>query len=655
MKWKKTASIFVMIIFAAILVACETNNPKPEQITTPLEQEITTADPPSEIDNQSGEQRLFPYNGEQLCVFERSTTSDVGLYTKENFSSLLLFDYRTETYSRIDLPDYKYYSGINPSAPVIWNSKILTVECRALRNNSYELFIDDAPSKLFIIDLQTGNTKVVETDQQYYLFGSPIWGIPGDETHILITGSKGQNQDTLLLRVDISNGTVEDLGVYKDTERKKPVNGLPFDMYWQDSDGFTYGYRGSDNTDAQALYRKETASSGDYSLLIEDCYPNDYYNPYSGGFRVLKNTAYYYGVSNTLESPMIFSYDLNSGKILQRAKDMGESRMPVDRYGTKLIVAAPEPIRNGVPHSPDDIGIIDEKDFMISELEAQSFTENNLGRNNEPAYWLVPVDNNHASISYFCNGKEFQLDLIGEENSLSLSYPNWWELYQFGDTLIAICTLNGAPRDQFIAINVPNRTAETITLDSVAISGDSIPFMDGDTVYFVSNRGLIAVDLSSKETKTISSAIFPYYKYISERDRIAAFYDSRHKRICYYDFKSDKLKDNALVDNVPLVLIGDSMIVQKEENRYIAINVFSGEETGGFSFSDACLSDFKTANEIWHYAVYPWFCVRTNSSSGVKSYCINITDGRETLINGQIKKDLGGCFLLSDLSFVQYE
>ena len=92
MKWKKTASIFVMIIFAAILVACETNNPKPEQITTPLEQEITAANPPSEIDIQSGEQRLFPYNGEQLCVFERSTTSDVGLYTKENFSSHLLFE-----------------------------------------------------------------------------------------------------------------------------------------------------------------------------------------------------------------------------------------------------------------------------------------------------------------------------------------------------------------------------------------------------------------------------------------------------------------------------------------------------------------------------------------------------------------------------------
>ncbi|MBR0341430.1 MAG: hypothetical protein IJH64_04190 [Oscillospiraceae bacterium] len=655
MKWKKTAFIFVMIIFAAILVACETNNSKPEQITTPLEQEITTADPPSEIDNQSGEQRLFPYNGEQLCVFERSTTSDVGLYTKENFSSLLLFDYRTETYSKIDLPDYKYYSGINPSAPVLWNSKILTVECRALRNNSYEQFIDDAPSKLFIIDLQTGNTKVVETDQQYYLFGSPIWGIPGDVTHILITGSKGQNQDTLLLRVDISNGTVEDLGVYKDTERKKPVNGLPFDMYWQDSDGFTYGYRGSDNIDAQALYRKETASSGDYSLLIEDCYPNDYYNPYSGGFRVLKNTAYYYGVSNTLESPMIFSYDLNSGKILQRAKDMGESRMPVDQYGTKLIVAVPEAIRNGVPHSPDDIGIIDEKDFMISESKAQNFTKNNLDRNNEGTFWLVPIDNKHASVHYYCDRKEFQLDLVGGENSLSLSNPDWWELYRFGDTLIAICTLNGAPHDQFVAIDVPNRTAEKITLDSVAISGDSIPFMDGNTVYFVSNRGLISVDLSSKEIRTISSAIFPYYKYISERNRIAAFYNYRHKCIYYYDFESDNIEKKTLADNVPLVFIGDSMIIQKEDNRYIAIDVFSGEESDSYTFSDTSLSDFKAADEIWYYAVYPWFCVRTKSSSGVKSYCINIMDGRETLINGQIKKDLGGCFLLSDLSFVQYE
>ena len=56
-----------------------------------------------------------------------------------------------------------------------------------------------------------------------------------------------------------------------------------------------------------------------------------------------------------------------------------------------------------------------------------------------------------------------------------------------------------------------------------------------------------------------------------------------------------------------------------------------------------------------YYEVYPWFCVRTNSFSGVKSYCINIMDGRETIVNGQIVKDLGTYFFLSDLSFVQHE
>jgi len=137
MKWKKPISVFVMIICATVLVACKANSPKPEQISTPLEQETTAIEPSMEVDVQSDKQQLFPYNGEQLCVFERKIDSDSGLYTNENFSSLLLFDYCTETYSRMDLPDYQLYSGINPSAPVLWNNKILTVECRALRNNSY--------------------------------------------------------------------------------------------------------------------------------------------------------------------------------------------------------------------------------------------------------------------------------------------------------------------------------------------------------------------------------------------------------------------------------------------------------------------------------------------------------------------------------------
>lgn len=360
----------LLVIMALVLSACGTQQNLPAPISFD-EPEISGTQ--NEKDPQPN--RLFPYNGEQLCAFERKTESEETLNSKKNHSSVLLFDYETESYVSLDLPDFRTYSGVTASAPVLWNGKVLTVECRALRCPAYDLFMYAAPSRLFLSDPEGKETSVIETDEQYYLFGSPVWGIPDDESHILITGSRGEGEETLLLKVDLTDGSVEDLGGYSETDRVHPVNGMPFDLRWEDADGYTYGYRGSGGIDAQALYRKRTGVPGDYECIVEDCYPEDYYNPYTGSFRVLGNTVYYFGVSNTLESPMLFAWNLNDGVILQRSKETSEKRMPVDRYGTKLIVSGPEQVRNGVPLSPEDIGIIEERDFMREDTEARLFID----------------------------------------------------------------------------------------------------------------------------------------------------------------------------------------------------------------------------------------------------------------------------------------
>ena len=361
----------LLVLMALVLSACGTQQNLPAPISFD-EPEISGTQ--NEKDPQPN--RLFPYNGEQLCAFERKTESEETLNSKKNHSSVLLFDYETESYVSLDLPDFRTYSGVTASAPVLWNGKVLTVECRALRCPAYDLFMDAAPSRLFLSDPESKDTSVIETDEQYYLFGSPVWGIPDDESHILITGSRGEGEETLLLKVDLTDGSVEDLGGYSETDRDRPVNGMPFDLRWEDADGYTYGYRGSGGIDAQALYRKRTGVPGDYECIVEDCYPEDYYNPYTGSFRVLGNTVYYYGVcQGESKIPTVFCFDLDSGSIIRRERESGESLMPVDQYGEYLVLAGPEQVRNGVPLPADGVRIIGKEQYMENDSSGIPFAE----------------------------------------------------------------------------------------------------------------------------------------------------------------------------------------------------------------------------------------------------------------------------------------
>ena len=346
-----------------ILTACGTGQ---NDVAPPSDDDLTENDTQSETPYL-----LFPYDGKQLCCFENDDPS-AEQTTGGSYSSLLYFDYASEKYSRIALSGYRKYNNITPAAPVLWNDSIVIIECRAFRSPAYQLFEEQALSRIFLVSPESGDVSALDLDDQYYIFGSPVWGISGDDTHIMVTGCKDQGSDTLLLKVDMSTGLIEDLGVYTDSERKKPRNELSFSNSWYEADGFTYGYRGTD-VDAQMLYRKETYSSLDYTCLVEDCYPDDYYNPYTGSFRVIGETVYYYGVSPVQESPATFAYDLTSGAILKRSRENGEYRMPVDRYGDKLIVSYPEQLRNGAPLSADDIGIIKESEYMEIGTQAYPF------------------------------------------------------------------------------------------------------------------------------------------------------------------------------------------------------------------------------------------------------------------------------------------
>ena len=365
-----------ILLCLAILTACRADRTgQPSEDQPPAEEE-TSIMPSGEEETGGGYQleahRLFPYNGDRLCVYERITDPEEEPDPDKDYAAVLLFDYQSETFLRMDLPGYMLYSGISPSAPVLWNGKVLTVEGRAFRCTAYELFEDEAPSRIFLSDPQNGKTAVIETDPEYYLFESTVWEIPGDDSHFLITGSRGRGLETLLLKISLADGSVEDLGEYSDPGLNDPEKSA-FYLSWQEADGYTYAYHQSGVPYDQALYRKATGSADDYEQIVEDCYPDDYYSPYED-FRILGNTVYYLGVSNTLESPMIFCCDLGSGELEQRAQDAGEPRLPVDRYGTKLIVADSAG-RYGVPLAPEDIGIIEEDDYMVSGSAARYFSE----------------------------------------------------------------------------------------------------------------------------------------------------------------------------------------------------------------------------------------------------------------------------------------
>ena len=358
---KTISSLFLLLAAILFMSSCG-------QINDP-------SSPASDITDVSGEQletvadftQLFPNNGISLCVFEQKEKTAQSGNLSINYSSLLLFDYEEKQYQRINLEGYTVHDSITPSAPVLWEDMVIVIEPGAFRSDAYTLFAEEA-GRVFLADRYTGNVRILEPDSSWHLLGSPIFGSNNDPKHIYITACEDPSEETVLLRIDLDTGDTDCLGVYRDTERNGPRNQLPFSLKWNQADGYTYGYRGGD-MQAQSLFRKKTGQNGDYELLIEDCYPEDYGMTVSAGFCVLEDKAYYYGVSATDHSVTLFCYNFYQKQIESTRLLSENTIIPVDRFGEYLILARPEQIRSGISFPVDGVRYTKEQDYMSGGTE----------------------------------------------------------------------------------------------------------------------------------------------------------------------------------------------------------------------------------------------------------------------------------------------
>ena len=358
----------VTLIAILLLSACG----RPNEIPVPIdEKDVHISD---NITEEAQYIRLFPNDGKMLCVFEQKEGNSQGKDVSDNYSAILLFDYAEKEYQRIELNGYTVHEGITPSAPVLFGDNAIVVEPGAFHCDAYTILAEDI-GRVFIVNSVANDVRILDPESSWHLLGSPVFRAENDPENLYITGCSDTAGEVVLLRIDMRTGSVESLGEYRDTELKAPRNQLPFSMKWHQPNGYTYGYRG-DDTQNQVLFGKATQSKGDYELLIEDCYPEDYGMTLSGGFCVLDDRVYFYGVRASDHSDSaIFCYDLNK-KMIESKKPMDDKGLlPVDRFGEYLILASPEQIRGGVPFPVDGVRYIDEQKYMSGEEEAIPFSE----------------------------------------------------------------------------------------------------------------------------------------------------------------------------------------------------------------------------------------------------------------------------------------
>ena len=363
---RKVVALLALVVL--ILSSCSKTNEEPKS-------DSGAKEPDSEIAQKKAVfYRLFPNDGKSICVFEQKEGNSQGKDVSDNYSAILLFDYAEKEYQRIELNGYTVHEGITPSAPVLWGDNVIVVEPGAFHCDAYTIFAEGI-GRVFIVNSVANDVRILDPESSWHLLGSPVFRAENDPENLYITGCSDTSGEVVLLRIDMRTGSVESLGEYRDTELKAPRNQLPFSMKWHQPNGYTYGYRG-DDTQNQVLFGKATQSKGDYELLIEDCYPEDYGMTLSGGFCVLDDRVYFYGVRASDHSDSaIFCYDLNK-KMIESKKPMDDKGLlPVDRFGEYLILASPEQIRGGVPFPVDGVRYIDEQKYMSGEEEAIPFSE----------------------------------------------------------------------------------------------------------------------------------------------------------------------------------------------------------------------------------------------------------------------------------------
>ena len=299
---RKVVALLALVVL--ILSSCSKTNEEPKS-------DSGAKEPDSEIAQKKAVfYRLFPNDGKSICVFEQKEGNSQGKDVSDNYSAILLFDYAEKEYQRIELNGYTVHEGITPSAPVLFGDNAIVVEPGAFHCDAYTILAEDI-GRVFIVNSVANDVRILDPESSWHLLGSPVFRAENDPENLYITGCSDTAGEVVLLRIDMRTGSVESLGEYRDTELRAPRNQLPFSMKWHQPNGYTYGYR-ADDTQNQALFRKATQGKGDYELLIEDCYPEDYGMSLSGGFCVLDDKVYFYGVRASDHSDSaIFCYDLN--------------------------------------------------------------------------------------------------------------------------------------------------------------------------------------------------------------------------------------------------------------------------------------------------------------------------------------------------------
>lgn len=297
--------------------------------------------------------------------------------------------------------------------------------------------------------------------------------------------------------------------------------------------------------------------------------------------------------------------------------------------------------------------------FMIycitfKEKGYYSLSDNEEKTNCEPKYWLIPRDFSHSSIDYYEDGDFIQ---VFPSQGASLNTPNseWWILYQYEKVLLILSTLNGAENNTLIYVNLRDNYCKNIILDNISINGYSSPFIYDDTVFLVSNRGLIKVDPFTGEVTTVSSKILPYYICVAFKGETAVFYNQKHDTIYYYNILTGLLvRKTITVYGEPLAFFEGGMITQPEDNRFFILDFFSLEKISAFSFCSDTWSKIQDSSNITYYMADSWFCVQGNQNNNRISFCLNTSDGKEMTLLGILRGALdSNHFLLSDLTIVE--
>ncbi|MBQ8995225.1 MAG: hypothetical protein IJ091_05375 [Oscillospiraceae bacterium] len=318
--------------------------------------------------------RLVSYDEGHLCSFDPASMKD------GSPQGILYYDFATLKYTEYLMPGFVIYSGIPLETPVLYEDSIFLLEKNGFRGPAITELKDDEAC-LWILSIGSGEVKKIELDDTYYYLGGLFANKSSGESKILTLGTKGMEEDTIVLEIDLITGAVRELGEYSE-ERSSVSKHKELEMgflnAWDGEDGYRYGYKleEKEGKKVSCLYRREFGSTDDFELLIGDCYPEGYGRGYSGNFRSIEQKIYYTGVEETGQSErkiLIFCYDIETGVRTERLFRKGEDGIPLLRYEDYLVIVADSDIVDENGHS--QIRLVKEKDYLQEDPQYIEFAK----------------------------------------------------------------------------------------------------------------------------------------------------------------------------------------------------------------------------------------------------------------------------------------